>query len=132
MSQRRGSAWGCTERRKRSRRTDCKLSCAPVCFPEPSKSPASAPSWTVPVADQGRSPSAGGRRAQVVLKVDGKRGTVVRGDGEVAALVELSRREAGPVAVDAATADASAQHPDDVSEAMVAVVSIYIEQNPMC
>jgi hypothetical protein len=41
--------------------------------------------------------------AQVALKDDGKRGTVVRGDGEVAALVELSRREAGPVAVDAAT-----------------------------
>jgi hypothetical protein len=39
----------------------------------------------------------------VALKDDGKRGTVVRGDGEVAALVELSRREAGPVAVDAAT-----------------------------
>jgi hypothetical protein len=36
MSQRRGSAWGCTERRKRSRRTDCKPSCAPVCLPEPS------------------------------------------------------------------------------------------------
>jgi hypothetical protein len=38
----------------------------------------------------------------VALKDDGKRGTVVRGDGEVAALVELSRREAEPVAVDAA------------------------------
>jgi hypothetical protein len=32
--------------------------------------------------------------AQVALKDDGKRGTVVSGDGEVAALVELSRREA--------------------------------------
>jgi hypothetical protein len=55
----------------------------------------------------------------MAFKDDGKRGTVVGGDGEVAALVELSRREAGPVAVNAATADASAQHPDDVSVAMV-------------
>jgi hypothetical protein len=55
----------------------------------------------------------------VALKDDGKRGAVVGGDGEIAALVELSRREAGPVAVDAATADAAAQHPDDVPVAMV-------------
>jgi hypothetical protein len=47
----------------------------------------------------------------LALKDDGKRGTVVRGDGEVAALVELRRREAGPVAVDAdAATDAFAQH----------------------
>src|SRR6516162_4087214 len=41
--------------------------------------------------------------AQVALKNDCNRGAVVRGDGEVAALVELSRRETGPVAVHAAT-----------------------------
>jgi hypothetical protein len=57
--------------------------------------------------------------AQMAFEDGGKRGTVVGGDGEVAALVEPSRREARPVAIDAATTDAAAQHPDDVAVAMV-------------
>jgi len=103
MSQRRGSAWGCTERHKRSRRTDCKLSCAPVCLPEPSSHqhlpqvgpcrPQTGEDFRQLAVDE----------AQVALKNDCNRGAVVRGDGEVAALVELSRRETGPVAVHAAT-----------------------------
>jgi hypothetical protein len=58
----------------------------------------------------------------VALEDDGKRGTVAGGDGEVAAMVELSRCAAGQ-SPQMGPPDAFAQHPNDVSVAMVVVIS---------
>ena len=56
---------------------------------------------------------------EVAFENDRENGPVVGGPCEVAALIELPGREAGPVAVDAAAADAAAQNPDDVAMAVV-------------
>src|ERR1700730_18572773 len=57
--------------------------------------------------------------AQVAFEDCGEDHTVVGGDREVTALIELRRREAGPVAVDTAAADAAAQDPSYIPVAVL-------------
>jgi hypothetical protein len=48
-----------------------------------------------------------------------ERRAIIGSDREVAALIELSCRKAGPIAINAAAAHTSAKHPNDVAMAVI-------------
>jgi hypothetical protein len=67
--------------------------------------------------------------AQVALEQGGKQRAIIGGNGEVAGLIELSRRKAGPIAINAAAAHASAKHPYDVAMAVIsATVAVLVNR----
>ena len=62
-------------------------------------------------------------KAEVAFEDCRKRGAVVCCHREVAPLIELRLGEAGPIAIDAAAANSTAQHPDDIAVTVIAVMS---------
>src|SRR4029077_16904010 len=68
--------------------------------------------------------------AEGALEDGGEDHTVVGGDREVAALIELRGRETGPIAVDAAADDAAPQYPDDVAVAVIGAAIAILPNRP--
>src|SRR5579883_3334012 len=72
----------------------------------------------------GKAGSGGGRRGEN----RGKDLAEIGRHGEVAMLIELRRRQARPLAIDAAAPDRAAQNPDHVAVAVVGAVRVVLAQ----